>query len=63
MFRPLSDIWDGAFCRSVIGFELWTVFVRSVQRYVQSLLGHDVGLFPDVPTDLSPPPPPPPPIF
>ena len=40
MFGAWSDMWDGAFCRGVIGFELWTVFVRSVQRSVQSLLGH-----------------------
>ena len=40
MFRALSDIWDGAFCRGVIDFELWTDFVRSVQSCVQTLLGH-----------------------
>ena len=40
MFRALFDICDGAFCRGVIGFELWTVFVRSAQRCVQRLLGH-----------------------
>ena len=37
MFRALSDIRDGAFCRGVIGFELWTVFVRSVQKIINFL--------------------------
>ena len=40
MVRALSDIWDGEVCTGVIGFELWTVYARSVQRCVQSLLGH-----------------------
>ena len=40
MFRALPDIWDGTFSRIIIGFELWTVFVKSVQRCVQSLLEH-----------------------
>ena len=54
MFKALSDIWHEAFCRDVIGFELWTVFVRNVQRCVQSLLGYLSGAFADVPTDLRP---------
>ena len=54
MFRVLSDIWMGHFCRGVIGFELWSVFVGCVQRCVQSLLtgASEVGLFAVVPTDL-----------
>ena len=31
LYHRLCDIWDGAFCRGVIGFELWTVFVSSAQ--------------------------------
>ena len=26
MLRAPCEIWDGAYCRSIIGFELWTVF-------------------------------------
>ena len=44
MFRALSDIWDGAFSRDIIGFELWVVFVESVQRYDQRLLFADASL-------------------
>ena len=40
MFRALPDIWDWTFSRIIIGFELWTVFVKSVQSCVQSLLEH-----------------------
>ena len=40
MFRAWSDNLGGAFCRGVIGFELCIVFMRSVQKCLQSLLGH-----------------------
>ena len=29
VFRARSDVWGGAFSRSAIGFETWTVFMES----------------------------------
>ena len=40
MLRALSDILDEAFCKGVIGLSCGLFFVRSVQKCVQSLLGH-----------------------
>ena len=56
MLRALSDIWDVAFCRGIIGFELWTVFCEECSEVCSELTGaSELELFADVPSISRPP--------
>ena len=48
MLKALFEIWDGAFCRGVIGFELWIVFVRIIHKSSEPTRASEVGLFADM---------------
>ena len=45
MLKALFEIWDGAFCRGVIGFELWIVFVRIIHKSSEPTRASEVGAF------------------
>ena len=48
MLRALCEIWDGAYCRGIIGFELWTVFCEECSEVcLEPTGGSAVGLFAD----------------
>ena len=48
MFRAFSVIWDGAFCRGIIGFELSTVFCEECSEVCSEPTGEsEVELFTD----------------
>ena len=53
MFGVLSDILDEAFCRGVIGFEVWTVFCEESLEVCSDPTGaSEIGGFSDASLDL-----------